>query len=84
MTSDTILSKLKSAFEELGDSKDGEEAGPPRGVPMASPRSLKSKDLFRLPFEGTMSGFISFHGSKSAEVEASLTVKQEEEEKEPS
>ena len=84
MTSDIILSKLDSAIKELGDSKDGEEAGPPRGVPMASPRSLKSKDLFRLPFEGTMSGFISFHGSKSAEVGASLSVNQGEEEKEPS
>ena len=48
---------------------------------MASPRSLKSPDLLRLPFTGTMTGFTTFHRSKIVEAESSFSVKLEKEEK---
>ena len=84
MTSGGILRKLKSAFENLSDLNDEEEAGPPRGVPMASPRSLKSPDLLRLPFEGTIAGFLTYHRFKFVEEEPSFSVNLEKEKKEPS
>ena len=49
---------------------------------MASPRSLKSPDLLRLPFEGTIAGFLTCHRFKFVEEEPSFSVKLEKEEKE--